>query len=327
MFVGHEFLAFALAGALARVRGHDPTTAHGLGLVAAVAALLPDLDVVYGLVSYVAAVLDGAPLGWDAFWVVTNDLHRVVTHPLPVLCCVAVVFAGGAGIGRTLRVDGRPTLVAAAVGTVGVGGLAAVARFSRPVLDWVGVDGALVLAGFAASVLLVGVVVGRRTDLPLPALVGAGTLGLLEHPFGDVFMAAPPPLLAPVGPDLLTGRVVFAADEAVNLLAVLFVEVATVWAGLLVALRLDGRRLEDVIDWRVGLGVGYAPVALALPRPTMADAHVLGFTVVPLAALVGLSALFGATGPPKERALRAVVTGLATLTVAAAASLVVYVLA
>ena len=83
MFVGHEFLAFAIAGWAARRVGCDARTALHAGGVAAVAGLLPDLDVGYAVGTYAVAVAEGAPVGWEAFWGVANATHRVVTHTLP----------------------------------------------------------------------------------------------------------------------------------------------------------------------------------------------------------------------------------------------------
>jgi hypothetical protein len=134
-------------------------------------------------------------------------------------------------------------------------------------------------------------------------------------------MASPPPLLAPLDWTILPGRVAFAADPTVNLLCVLFVELAAVWAGLGVYGRLRGRPLRESIAPQATLGAGYAVAVVALPRPTMVEAGVFGFTIVPL-SLVGLTTLV------RERSegnwFRAVCTGTATLTVAGVAYLLAY---
>ncbi|MFC7071390.1 hypothetical protein ACFQL9_17230, partial [Halobaculum lipolyticum] len=170
------------------------------------------------------------------------------------------------------------------------------------------------------------VVAARRTGHAAPALVGAAAVGLLSHPFGDVLMAAPPPLLAPVGPALLDGRVGLAADPTVNLLGVLFVEVAAVWLALWTYARLTGRRLRDSVSPAATLGLAFAVAAVALPRPTMASAHLLGFTAVPLAVVLGVSTLRRRrdAGSRGEVLLRAAATGTAALALAAGAYLLAY---
>jgi hypothetical protein len=321
MFVGHEFLAFALAGAAVRARGHDAETAVSAGFVAGLAALLPDLDMAYGLVSYLAAVLGGSALSWEGFWATANGLHRVVTHPVPVVAAAAVVVTGAAVLGRGARRDRSPSaiFVGGAVGTAAAVGLV-----------WTTGQGygsaeAFVALGYVLAAAAVGFGLGAASDVPLRVLTGASAIGLVTHPFGDLFMAAPPPLLAPLGPAVVTERIVLHADPTVNLLAVLFVEVSVVWAGVAVYARLTDLRLRDALARRSALGLGYAAAVVTLPRPTMTAAHVLGFTVVPLAVVVGATAA-GRSSRPVPAALRGSTTGLATLTVAATAYLAAYLL-
>ncbi|WP_049985174.1 metal-dependent hydrolase [Halobellus rufus] len=350
MFVGHEFLAFALAGWGASRLGGAPDTALRLGAVAALAALLPDLDVLYAAVTYAAAVAGGTPLGWEAFWGVANGVHRVVTHPLPV--GVAAAFAFGLGA----VVDARASTSGSASGSLGVIGVAALpTALYAPVLvlsfrTAVGAAAAIVAGAFLAVVAVAGVVVGRRLRLPTTAVTAAAAVGFLTHPFGDVFLAAPPPLLSPFGPPVLTERVALAADPTLEIFGVLFVELAAVWLGVLVALDLGRaeavprpqtprfamlRRLRDSLDRRAGVGFAYAVAVVALPRPTVVDAHILGFTIVPLAVVVGLWASLrhregGLRSLPSTSPLGGgavtvgIVTGVATLTLAAIAYVVTY---
>ncbi|MFB6251345.1 MAG: metal-dependent hydrolase [Halobellus sp.] len=330
MFVGHEFLAFALVGWGARRAGHDARTALWLGCVAALAALLPDLDVAYAVGTYAVAVAGGTPIGWEPFWGVANGVHRVVTHPLPVGAVAALTLGTGVSLARSGR---RITPVA--VGLVGVAAAAA----SIAVL-WGFWDESPIAAAVATVFLSIttvaGAVVGRRTVLTPVSSILAAAVGFLTHPFGDVFLAVPPPLLAPFGPPLLADRVVLAADQTLNLLGILFVEVATVWAGLAVAVRLWSSvsfgfrpvRLRDALGGSAAAGLAYAPAAVVLPRPTIADAHVLGFTIVPLAVAVALWAFYDASTDGRgtvSAVLIGLVNGLAAITLGAGASLLVYV--
>lgn len=338
MFVGHEFLAFAVAAAATRLAGRDAHTAVVAGGVAALCALLPDLDVGYGFVTYLLAVGGGTPLSWDAFWGVANGVHRVVTHPLPVGVAATLCFAGAAAVvrgwdaargergARRSASTARPSAVRPVPVVLAVCAVVAAAVVVSAMARFAGESSAVVAATYLATVVAVGAAVGRRVGAGTAVLALAAGVGFLTHPFGDVFMATPPPLLAPFATAPLTDRVVFSADDTLNLLCVLFVEVSLVWAGLLSFLRLTGRRVGDAFAGRAAVGVGYAAAAFVLPRPTMVDAHYLGFTVVPLAVAVGATAFASGLGLRSERAIRGAVTGLATLTVAAAAYLFAYLL-
>jgi hypothetical protein len=347
MFVGHEFLAFAIAGWAARRLDRDARTALHAGGVAAVAALLPDLDVGYAVGTYAVAVAEGAPVGWEAFWGVANATHRVVTHTLPSVgvatlwfgAAVALARRRSAAGGRDETTTGRATS-AAIVGAAAVGAAVVLPAFRTAVSP----SAAVVAAGFLVCVAAVGWLLASRIRLSTAGATAAAGVGFVSHPFGDVFLAPPPPFRSPFGPATSAGRVSLAADPTLDLLGVLFVELAAVWAGIVVFARLYGGvvghdgGLRDAIDPRAGVGVAYAPAVVVLPRPTIVDAHVLGATIVPFAAVVGAwagaaTARSGAIDAPDAGALRrrvgpasvGVVAGVAALTLAAVAYAVVYV--
>ncbi|MFB6089504.1 MAG: hydrolase [Halobellus sp.] len=325
MFVGHECLAFALAGWAANRVGFDGRTALGLGGVAALAALLPDLDVAYALATYAAAVAGGAPLGWEAFWGVANGVHRVVTHPLPVGAAATLAF----GTGSLAVAATRRTARSAVAALVALVATAAVLVVGRGFLSTADLPAAVVAVAFLVVAGGAGFAVARRTALPPTATTLAAGVGFLTHPFGDVFLASPPPLLSPFGPPLLTSRIVLVADPTLNLLGILFVEAATVWAAVAVYARLrspngPSTAVRDAVDSRAWSGVAYAPAAFLLPRPTIADAHVLGFTIVPLSLLVGAWIWLSPGDGPRGRAFAAATGALATLTIAGVGYSVAY---
>jgi hypothetical protein len=347
MFVGHEFLAFALAGGAARWLGCDDVAALRLGAVAALAALLPDLDIVYAVATYAVAVAGGTPVGWEAFWGVANAVHRIVTHPLPVGVVAALVFGAAAALAAgdgSIAADTRPSLRSSGQAVVPVVFAAAGVGVLLPAFrTTVGTASAVVAAAFIACVGTAGWLVGRRTSASSTALTVAAAVGFLTHPFGDVFLAPPPPLLSPLGPPILVERVALAADPVLEILAVLFVELASVWFGVVVLSRLSASRfgrLRETIDRRATLGVAYAAAVFVFPQPTIVDAHILGFTIVPLAVAVGLwvghsvrsrprstgSGAADSDGSAVDAAYAGFVAGLTTLTVGAIAYVGVYLL-
>ena len=347
MFVGHEFLAFAIAGWAARRVGCDARTALHAGAVAAVASVLPDLDVGYAVGTYAVAVADGTPIGWEAFWGVANATHRVVTHTLPSVGVATLWFGAAVALARRRgAADGRGGAPAGrAASAVLVGAAAVGAALVLPAFRTAVSPSAAVVAGvFLGCVAAAGWVVASRTRLSTAGATAAAGVGVVSHPFGDVFLAAPPPFRSPFGPATSAGRVSLAADPTLDILGVLFVELAAVWAGIVVFARLyggvvgRGGRLRDAIDPRAAAGVAYAPAAGVLPRPTIVDAHVLGATIVPFAAVVGAwawsAAVRGGTADaPDTDALEGrlgpasvgVVAGMAALTLAAGAYTLVYV--
>lgn len=332
MFVGHEFLAFALAGWAAVRFGCDDRTALHAGAVAGVAALLPDLDVAYAAVTYAVAVAGGSPLGWEAFWGVANATHRVVTHTLPTGAVATLCFGAAVAVARW-RATGR-VATATFGGTAAIGAAVLVSGFRTAVAP----SAAVVAGGFLVCVAVAGWLLAARTKLSTAGVTAAAGVGFLSHPFGDVFLAVPPPLFSPFGPSVGAGRVSLAADPTLDLLGVLFVELAVVWAGLAVfawvAADRVGRagRLRDALDGRAVAGFAYAPAAVLLPRPTIVDAHVLGATIVPFAATVGAwagYAFFRRAGaadhaPRFGSVYTGVVAGVTALTLAAIAYTAVY---
>ena len=347
MFVGHEFLAFALAGWGAARLGWDDRTVLHAGVIAALAALLPDLDIGYAAATYAVAVAGGTPLGWEAFWGVANATHRVVTHTLPTGGVATLVFGGAVAVARRRVASGDRTRPRSGrVATVALAGAAVLA--AAVVLSGfraaVSPAAAVVAAGFLACVSVAGWLLAARSDLSTAGVTAAAGVGFLSHPFGDVFLASPPPLLSPFGSAVRAGRVSLAADPTLDIISVLFVELAAVWAGVAVFSRVAGERLRfgsgvrDVLDRRAAVGVAYAPAAVLLPRPTIVDAHVLGATIVPFAAVVGVwvgYASFRRGGAADRASTRdrrfgsvyvGVVAGVTALTLAAVAYTVVYVL-
>lgn len=310
MYVGHEFLALAAGIALARMAGAEDARALSVGLLAGASAALPDLDVLVALVS-VGGLSPGQGFGaWDQFWAASDGIHRGVTHTLAAGASAGVVLAASA-VGQRAALAGRRLSLLGAVGSGLAAVLAVLLLFGPavPVTGWLGFGllaaGAIVLGGYA----------GSRTVLGGPAILGAALLGLLSHPFGDVFMASPPRAFFPLGIQIPAEAVRLAADPTWNLVGITLVELATVWIGLVAVTGVTAVRLPELIDRRAALGLLFPLVMLALPRPTMADAHWLGFPLAPF-ALVGIAAFRDADHEIGVRVLRGVGTGAATLTIA-----------
>ncbi|NLV10874.1 hydrolase [Halomicrobium mukohataei] len=305
MFVGHGVAAFALVGAVALSRGIENHRALQLAIVAGLFATLPDIDILYGplgLLNGVSGVFDAT----DAFWSTGNVVHRGPTHSLVFGTSAAAAFSlwRRSSAGRVVAATVLAGLAVLATATAGSVAGAVTVLF--------GVGG-LVITQFAA-----------RRGLSSGAVLATALVGLVTHPFGDLFTGEPPTFLYPLDVPVVTERVALAADPTLHLLGAFGIELATLWLGLLVYLRLTGRGSRPQIDRKAVLGLSYAGAAVALPAPTLEASYQFVFTVLAFGVLGATQRqLFG-------RQLRAVdwpracATGLAAVTAAALSYLVVY---
>lgn len=316
--------AFAVGAAAAIALGWDRERALVFGVVAGAFATVPDVDMVYAFVGVVqwlfastpASVGQGVWRATDTFWSSSVVVHRAVTHSLPVAVPAAVAFALIGG-GRRRRIAGVALLVA----LVGVAYVAS------------GALGASVMLAFALAGTAVALVAARRTTLSPTNLLVAALLGLVSHPFGDLFTGTPPHFLYPFESTLVARRLALLGDPTLNVVAIFLLELAVIWLALLVYCRLTSRRARDMVDARATVGAGYALAALALPAPTLDVSYPFVFSVLAM-GLVGVaprSRPFRPVRPlfPVERdeALAAVLTGLAAVTLAAWTYVAVYTVA
>lgn len=300
MFVGHAVLAFVVVAAAAVAVGTARRTALRLGVVAGLFATVPDVDMVYA----VAGLLDGGDVFAmaDGFWRASTVAHRGVTHSLVVGLPAAVAFG----------LVGTRSRVAAVV----LGALVVVAAVSSGPLA------ATVTALFAGGGWLVGRL-GTHWGLPTRAQIGAAVVGVLTHPFGDVFTGTPPAFLYPLEGSLLADRVGPFADPTLDLLLAFGVELAVLWAGVIAVAWLTNRSVRRGIDRRAGVAAAYGVAAIVLTPPTMAASYQFVFSVLALGVVGAVPHRQPLDVPdPWET----VVTGLAAITVGGLAYTVTYLL-
>jgi hypothetical protein len=309
VFVGHALLAFAIAAGLACLDGWERRRALALGAVAGLFATVPDVDMAYALVGFGRAVT-GDPAGvfavTERFWAASTATHRGVTHSLVVAVPAAAAFARRGRLGVGL-------LAALVAGTAALAGPLA--------------------AAMAALFCLGGLAVGRlgaAFGLARASVFGAALLGLLSHPFGDLFTGAPPAMLWPLAWTPVGARVAPFADPTLNLLLAFGVELLALWAGLAVLVGLSAVSLGGLIDARAGVGAAYAGAAFVLAPPTMDVSYHFVLSVL-AAGLVGAVPVPARVrnrgtwaGPSGHGPLSAAATGLAAITVAVLAYTVAY---
>jgi membrane-bound metal-dependent hydrolase YbcI (DUF457 family) len=300
VFVGHGLLAFAVVALIGERLGWDRRATITVALLAAGFGTLPDVDVVYAPVGLVLAGEFATPV--ESFWAAGNRVHRGVTHSLVVGALTA------AAVGLLARRETAVRAIAAvllasvvAVATLVSGGLAL----------------AVTLVFVAGAVGLVAV--ARRRDVPAQQVAGAALLGLLTHPFGDLFTGSPPAFLYPFDAVLLAERVSLSADLTLHLLGAFWVELGVVWLAVVAYFRLTARPLATHVERPAALGLVYGGVALVLPPPTLEASYHFVYSVLGVGLLGAVS-----TRPPARRTRNAVVTALAAVSLAALSYAVVY---
>ena len=304
MFVGHAMFAFGVVALVDARFGASRERALALGVAAGLFAAVPDVDMAYALVGLVAVDPTSPMAVAQSFWGASTVVHRAVTHSLVVGVPAAAAFA--------LAPTHRRIAAAALAALVGV-----VAAFSGPLP-------AVIVGLFAAGGWLVARAAHayrvRGTSLFAVALVG-----LVTHPFGDLFTGEPPQLFYPLDVAVLDGRVALSADPTVHLLGAFGVELFAIWLGVAAALWLTGHRFTDHVNSRAAFGAAYALAVLVLPPPTVDASYQFVFSVVAVGFV-------GVVPAPKlrQRSLTlpslptAVVTGLAAVTLAGLAYGVAY---
>jgi membrane-bound metal-dependent hydrolase YbcI (DUF457 family) len=299
MFVGHGLVAFAVVAALGEWRDWDLSFVLPAAVLAGLFATVPDVDVVYGVAGLTEVAATADP---GSFWAAGNRTHRGLTHAVPV--GVATALAAGLLARRDAwALAGLPVLAGlVAMAVVVSGGLAG-----------------LVAVAFTAGVIAL-VALARSLALSPRAVAGAALVGLVTHPFGDLFTGSPPDVLYPFDAVLVADRVVLASDPTLHLLGAFGLELAAAWLALAAYFRLTDRRLLGRVDRRAALGAAYGTAALVLPAPTLEVSYQFVFSVLGVGAV-------GVAGPSVGRVVtwRSVATALATVSVAAVAYALVYV--
>ncbi|GAA0269664.1 metal-dependent hydrolase [Halobacterium noricense] len=302
MFVGHGLGAFALVAFLATVAGCSRERAIQLGIVAGLFAFVPDVDIVYAPIGLLArSVQTVSP---DVFWGTANTVHRGATHSIVIGAILAAAVAAW-------NIPARVSRIAAVGGFLSIIAIGAV------------VDG-LVNAGVLVVYVATGLAIGewaRRKRSSTGWLFGAALIGLVSHPFGDLFTGGPADFLYPFDIVLVTSRIALHPDPTVHLLAVFLLELGTIWLAIVAYTRLQRISIRRLLRPRAVAGSGYAAAVFVIPTPTIHTALLFVFSILAL-AIVGV----GIPAHPfaRHRRSETLVTGLAAVTVGAIAYAAAY---
>lgn len=158
--------------------------------------------------------------------------------------------------------------------------------------------------------------VARRAGLKPQTVFTAALIGLLTHPFGDLFTGTAPTLLYPFDIRLLPTRVTLSADPTIHLIGAFALELATIWFAILVYAKLRNLPVAERIHPQAAVGAVYAGVVLFVPPPTLDVSYYFVYSVLAVSAVGLLTEL----PLPDLRSARtrqaAFLTGLTAMTVA-----------
>jgi len=267
--VGHAALAFALGAWLAERAGIAARKALLIGVFAGAFAIVPDADMGYAFVGIATAGTTDLSVLQQTFWDAGLTVHRGMTHSLVIGFCSAVGFGLLAARGPSRLLGG---------GLLGSGVVATTAFVG---LLEAGVMVSFVVAGAAVALI------ASRAGLSSRTVFGVALVGLLTHPFGDLFTGTAPTLLYPFDIRLLPSRVMLSGDPTIHLIGAFAIELATVWLAILVYSRLRGFPVGERIHPGAAAGLVYAGVVLFLPPPTLDVSYHFVYSVLAVSS-VGL---------------------------------------
>lgn len=305
MFVGHGLLALAVVVWVAGRLGWSRERVLLVGVVAFVFGTIPDVDMLYAPVGLLGGGFETPQGAARSFWSASEGVHRAVTHSL--------LFGGVGAVGAAAwaRRDTAGRFVATGLG----GGLVWLTATVSGGLD------ALIAVAFVGAVVLTGELAARRGVSPGVVGVVAG-VGLLSHPFGDVFTGTPPDFLYPLDVPFIAERVALSSDPTLHLLGAMGVELLTVWLAVAVLASHIGWSLRERVDpWAV-TGLVCAAGVLFVPAPTLELSYPFVLGVLGVGVVTATPRLTLSTDPGSV--FDAGVTGLAAVTLGAMAYAVAY---
>ncbi|PSQ18641.1 hypothetical protein BRD00_04980 [Halobacteriales archaeon QS_8_69_26] len=264
MMLGHALLAFALVALGCRALGWSPERALRAGTVAGAFAVVPDVDMVYAVTGLIGADPSSVFVATNAFWGASTEVHRTATH--------SVVVAVPAAVGFGLRaVEDR---LATAASAVLLSGIALVTLAVTGLLE------AFVLVVFCVAGLGVATAATRSGGLSPGTVLGTALVGLVTHPFGDMFTGSAPALLYPLDVRVVDGIVVLHSDPTLHLLGAFAIELATVWLAGAVYIASTDTTIREAVDHRAALGICYGLAAFVIPPPTLDVSYHFVFSVL-----------------------------------------------
>lgn len=212
MIIGHGPLAFALVALVLLV-----TTSFSkrkilyLAAIAGIASILPDVDVLFPLISLLSVDTLSITVLTEQFWAVSGERHRLATHSL-------IVF-GTATLIAYAQMYIKPTYQKYSIALSSI--LIFILPLALPVQ--------LLFGTTLVTVYTLTKYKPKTTKIHEPALAFA--FGAFLHPFGDMFTGTPPAFLYPFTDILQLSRWTI-ADPTLHFILIFTLEIGSLIAAL-----------------------------------------------------------------------------------------------
>jgi len=216
MFIGHFALSFLLIYFLLDVCTNVETKqVIRLSLISGIYGLVADLDIIFAFVETLLFVSETGNITIEAFWNISRKFHRKSTHSLVVglLSIIGIVIQfiyidDVAKPYENITIDyGISILFGGLIGML-------TGNFAR---------GVLVSGLFVFCILSVTRVILYKTLFNKNIVLVSAFVGILSHPFGDVFTGTPPNFFYPLY-DIHFERIVLFTNETLNISALFLIE-------------------------------------------------------------------------------------------------------
>lgn len=254
VIVGHTMIGFTVSVLTADSLNLEKRKHITVGLMAMAFAILPDFDLVLGLIEIMESGFQGVSQTREEFWTEGLKFHRGMTHSLILSLFSATVFSL-VSYGNKYRIIGLTSASLLIIGiTIFLGSLHAVT------ISFYIVPGIVIAS------------VARRYGLDKRLVIISSFVGLVTHPLGDVFTGPSPELLAPLPFEVISDQLTLFQDSTLHLLSVFMLELITVWIFIHVYLGIKNDFTITYIRPYVLLGVFYGLISPFIRPPTLGSA-------------------------------------------------------
>lgn len=318
MYLGHSLLAIAVVGLAGLLLDLDTRRTLLVAALAGAFGFLPDVDMWRTILVFLREGPQGIFPTEEHLFVHSWVVHRTLTHSM----IVGVGVAAATGLFTVARERTVSPDRAVANGLLGFAVLALMAFSWRTG----GILSFVTMGLFLAAALAVAYTGFERGATPTE-VTAAAALGLLTHPLGDLWMGRPPAFLYPLSAEPPIGSVRFSTDRVLHFIVAIGVEVALLWACLLVVAALIDRQLRSFLSPLAVGGLLYAAALGFVLPPTFTEAYQFVTGLFAVSLFVAIAVLWADWRALRRLAVaRASVNGVVAFTLALVSYAVAYAL-
>lgn len=230
VIIGHLAVAFILVSIsylFASKKSNEAILV--IASIAAVFSLVPDIDILLPLAISSNSITSPEAVVSN-FWAASTQYHRGVTHSLLTTLSGSIFAVGSFYRDSVSKLFFSFSIVISLIGAV----------FSAQLF---------VLGIFWLSVVTISIFIRRNTSLSLRDIAVSSSIGLLSHPFGDIFTGEPPAFLYPFNLSFIETRVTFASEPTTHFFILFFIELALSLAAI-------------AIFYKLKYGVAFRPIGI-----------------------------------------------------------------